>query len=202
MPRALIYDLKDNFGSLRQTNALYEASETSDTPSIWNHSPTVHRHQPIEPHPYQQHLGQGLDPPQLTSSTVRYWSDFNRVYYHPRSLLPVSLHDIPSASNLSSFSDWATGEDLFNALDKEHDLLDRDARFFAEECDQLQAFQIFSGTSDAWGGWTSSWLERLRDEYGKVGIWVWGLEEAVGETRVREDFLGIQPRHDGETLFC
>jgi hypothetical protein len=100
-------------------------------------------------------------------------------------LLPLSLHDIPSTSHLASFGDWTVGEELFNALDKEHDLLDRDARFFAEECDQLQAFQIFASTSDAWGGWTATWLERLRDEYGKVGIWVWGLEEAVGETRVR-----------------
>ncbi|KAF2104238.1 protein DML1 [Rhizodiscina lignyota] len=185
MPRALVYDLKSNFGSLRKLNALYEASDQGNNSNLWNNSPTIHRQPPIQPHPYQVHLEQGTAPPPLSSSTVRYWSDFNRVYYHPRSLVPVSLNDIPSSSQLSSFGDWQTGEELFAVLDREHDLLDRDVRHFAEECDQLQAFQIFADVGDAWGGWTASWLERLRDEYGKTGIWTWGLEGPIGDTRER-----------------
>lgn len=149
-----------------------------------NNSPTLHRQPPIQPHPYQQHLEQGTDPPPLNSATIRYWSDYNRVYFHPRSLVPVSLTEIPSTSELSSFGNWSTGEELFTALDKEHDLLDRDVRYFAEECDQLQAFQVFANIGDAWGGWTASWLERLRDDYGKIGIWTWGLESKLGDTRV------------------
>ncbi|EAA65678.1 hypothetical protein AN0848.2 [Aspergillus nidulans FGSC A4] len=53
------------------------------------------------------------------------------------------------------FEDWNLGEDLFNELDKEHDLLDRDVRPFAEECDQLRALQIFTSSDDAWGGFTA-----------------------------------------------
>ena len=76
--------------------------------------------------------------PQLSSETVRFWSDYNRVFYHPRSI--VQLNDYELNSAIMPFEDWNLGEDLFNELDKEHDLLDRDVRPFAEECDQLSAW--------------------------------------------------------------
>lgn len=44
-----------------------------------------------------------------------------------------------------------------------------------EECDGLQGLQIVTGVDDAWGGWAARWMERLRDEFGKLGIWVWGV---------------------------
>lgn len=149
------------------------------------HESTVLRQPRIPSHPYQQHLDQGLDPAPLSSSNVRYWSDFNRVYYHPRSLVPLSIHDIPTSSHLQSFNDWTTGEELFESLEREHDMFDRDIRYFAEECDQLQGFQIYASSGDAWGGWTASALQRLRDEFGKISVWVWGLEKLPGASRVR-----------------
>ena len=72
---------------------------------------------------------------------------------------------------------------MFNSLDKEHDLLDRDLRLWAEECDQMQGVQVFAGADDAWGGFAGRYAERIRDEYGKVEIWVWGMEGEDGETR-------------------
>lgn len=149
-----------------------------------NASPTVHRQQPIIPHPYQVSLDQGTDLAPLSSSTIRYWSDFNRVYYHPRSLVPVSIHDVPTASHLQSFADWSTGVELFENLERAQDIFDRDVRYFAEECDQMQGFQIFTGVGDAWGGWTSSALQRLRDDFGKIEVWVWGLEKPPSTGRV------------------
>ena len=77
------------------------------------------------------------------------------------------------------FEKWATGKDLFSSLDKEHDLLDRDLRPFAEEADHIQGIQILTTFDDAWGGFASDYLERLRDEYGKTVIWVWGLEDST-----------------------
>lgn len=62
-------------------------------------------------------------------------------------------------------------------MDREADLLDRDVRPFAEECDSMQGFQIFAGSDDAWGGWTSRYVDVLRDEYGKKSTWVYGLED-------------------------
>ncbi|EON98038.1 putative misato segment ii myosin-like domain-containing protein [Phaeoacremonium minimum UCRPA7] len=176
MPRTVIYDLKGGFGSLRQINALYEVQQDGPPQGLWNGRTVVQRQQPIEASAYQQSLDAGLEPPELTTSTVRYWSDFNRVFFHPRSI--VQLNEYELNSSLVPFERWDTGEDLFSSLDKENDLLDRDIRPFAEEADQMQAIQIMTTVDDAWGGFASRYIERLRDEYGKTTIWTWGLQDA------------------------
>lgn len=85
------------------------------------------------------------------------------------------------------FEKWATGEDLFSNLDKEHDIVDRDLRPFVEEADQMQGIQVMATFDDAWGGFASDYIERLRDEYGKTDIWVWGLQDQLrGHSRVRD----------------
>lgn len=58
----------------------------------------------------------------------------------------------------------------------EHDLIDRDFRLFAEECDQIQGIQIMTSTDGAWGGFASEYVAALRDEYSKASIVTWGLE--------------------------
>ena len=131
----------------------------------------------IEQSAYQQSLEQGLEPPQLTTESVRYWSDFSRVYFHPKSIIQLNEYELNSA--LMPFENWTAGEDLFNSLDKEHDLLDRDLRVFAEEADQLQGIQMMGGIDDAWGGFAARYLDRIRDEYGKTAVWFWGSEDGI-----------------------
>lgn len=131
---------------------------------------------------YQKNLESGLPTPQLTSETVRYWSDYNRLFYHPRS--SIQLNDYELNSQIMPFEDWEVGEELFSNLDKEHDLVDRDTRPFAEECDQLRALQLFISADDAWGGFAARYVDRLRDEYGKKGIWVWAIESGARVQRV------------------
>ena len=80
------------------------------------------------------------------------------------------------------FENWSSGEELFDNLDKEHDLLDRDLRPFAEEADQMQGIQIMASMDDAWGGFAAMYIDRLRDEYGKTAIWIWGLEDSLANT--------------------
>ena len=131
---------------------------------------------PIPQSDYQRGLDEGLPtPPKLTTETVRFWSDFSRVFYHPRSV--VQINDYELGSTLMPFEKWESGEELFAGIDKEHDLLDWDVRVWAEECDQMQGIQIFASGDDAWGGFAAKYMERLRDEFGKVAIWVWGVEE-------------------------
>lgn len=179
MPRTVIYDLKGGFGSLKKINALYDI--TDDDPaassSLWGGQTVVQKSDPITPSAYQQSLDAGLAPPQLTPESVRYWSDFNRVFYHPRSI--VQLNDYELNSSLQPFERWDTGEELFANLDKEHDIMDRDLRPFVEEADQMQGIQIFATLDDAWGGFASKYLERMRDEYGKTTVWVWGAQGAT-----------------------
>ena len=143
---------------------------------IKRNGPTIVQQQPeIQRNAYQQSLEDGLVPQQLTTESVRYWSDFNRVYFHPKSI--VQLDEYELGSSLRPFEQWGTGKELFSSLDKEHGILDRDLRPFAEEADQLQGIQLISSLDDAWGGFAAMYMDCLRDEYGKTPIWVWGVED-------------------------
>ncbi|KAK8123627.1 Bcdml1 [Apiospora kogelbergensis] len=175
MPRTVIYDLKGGFGSMRKINALYEDQEAETPAALWNGKTVVQKQQPIDVSEYQASLDTGAATPELTTQSVRYWSDFSRVYYHPRSI--VQLNEYELGSTLMPFEKWGMGEELFASLDKDHDLLDRDLRPFVEEADQMQGVQIMAGIDDAWGGFAAKYVERMRDEYGKTPIWLWGLQE-------------------------
>ncbi|KAI1432055.1 tubulin domain-containing protein [Xylaria sp. CBS 124048] len=177
MPRTVIYDLKGGFGTLKRLNALYDITEDASTSSLWPGKTVVHRQPPIEASAYQQSLDMGQSPPELSTSTVRYWSDFNRVFYHPRSIIQLNEYELNST--LMPFEKWHMGEELFANLDKEHDLLDRDLRPFVEEADHMQAVQIMSGIDDAWGGFAARYVERMRDEYGKLPVWIFGIQDSV-----------------------
>ncbi|CAJ2506886.1 Uu.00g080720.m01.CDS01 [Anthostomella pinea] len=177
MPRTVIYDLKGGFGTLRQLNALYDTKDDASAASLWSGQTAIHRQQPIEASAYQQSLDTGQTPPELTTSAVRYWSDFNRVFFHPRSIIQLNEYELNSS--LMPFEKWHMGEELFASLDKDHDLVDRDLRPFVEEADQMQGIQVMTGLDDAWGGFAAKYMERLRDEYGKTPLWVFGVQEPV-----------------------
>lgn len=83
-----------------------------------------------------------------------------------------------------AFDDWESGAELYRALEGQEDLIDRDLRPFAEECDQMQGLQLLAGVENAWAGFTARYLDRVRDEYGKMPVWVWGLGEAPGASSV------------------
>ncbi|KAK0738441.1 tubulin domain-containing protein [Schizothecium vesticola] len=172
-PRTVIYDLKGGFGSLRKLNALYDDPNSPPEP-LWTGPTALHRQPPIPASAYQTALEAGLPPPQLAPAAVRYWSDFNRVYYHPRSL--VQLSEYALRSSLQPFERHASGAELFAQLDAECDVVDRDLRPFAEEADGLQGVQIVCGSDDAWAGFGAGYLERVRDEFGKLPIVVVGVE--------------------------
>lgn len=176
-PRALIYDLKGGFGTMKKINALYDIDEgqrDKNRAAIWNDNVIVQKEPEIEVHPYINSLELGTKPPPLTTDSVRYWSDFNTLYYHPRSI--VQLYQYAVNSTVSPFEDYTDGRELFNSIDKEYDVLDRDIRYFAEECDQMQGIQIFTTTDDGWGGFASEYVLALREEYPKTELWTWGIE--------------------------
>lgn len=87
------------------------------------------------------------------------------------------------------FEKWENGEELFMSMDRDADLLDCDVRVWAEECDQMQGIQVFTGGDDAWGGFASKYVERLRDEYGKMPTWAWGIEEEQGKGQRAKQLL-------------
>ncbi|KYG40862.1 hypothetical protein M433DRAFT_159801 [Acidomyces richmondensis BFW] len=199
-PRTLIYDLKGAFGTLRRENALYSLQHTEQSTQSgigWGGAIIPLQLPPITPHVYQQALDQGQEPPQLRKETVRFWSDYNHIFYHPRSI--VQLHDYELNSSLMPFELWSTGEELFETLDREQDLLDRDLRPFLEECDQLQGVQIFSGIDDAWGGFASKYVEQIADDLGKGCRWMFGL---CGSDRVARETWLLQNLNVARSLYA
>ncbi|KAL2164364.1 hypothetical protein VTH06DRAFT_3580 [Thermothelomyces fergusii] len=202
MPRTVIYDLKGAFGTLRKVNALYEVGDDNPVDAaslIWQGAPPtrIQAAPPVPLSPYQAALEANLPPRRPHASEIRFFSDYARVFYHPRSVVPLVERDVtpapgpaptpasgpapsqPSPAASSFFDRHATGEELFADLDREHDLLDRDLRPFAEEADCMQGVQVLAGFDDAWGGFAGRYVERVRDEYGKVAVWVWGLHGPV-----------------------
>lgn len=143
----------------------------------------IHKQPEIQPSSYQLCLDEGVEPPTLTTETVRFWSDFNRVYYHPKSI--IKLGDNQPHTNQLPFTDWNAGDELFRLIDGEDDVLDRDFRPFAEECNLLQGITIIAGVDEIWGGFTARYLDRLRDEFGRVSIWVWAMEDGRLTQKVR-----------------
>ena len=88
----------------------------------------------------------------------------------------MQINDFALGSSLMPFDRWTSGEELFEEIDRDVDILDRDLRLWAEECDSLRAIQLFECCDDAWGGFGARYAERIRDEYGKTALWVWGIE--------------------------
>ncbi|KAL1838142.1 hypothetical protein VTJ49DRAFT_2993 [Mycothermus thermophilus] len=146
MPRTLIYDLKTSFGTLRKINALYDVNDELNPPqALWNGAPIVHHASPpLVSSPYVASLDAGLTPPRLTSAQVRFFSDYSRVFYHPRSVVQLpevglvlskassssssttATTPVPSSSSGPSSSSsgpgmdaFSAGEELFAALDKD-----------------------------------------------------------------------------------
>ena len=62
----------------------------------------------------------------------------------------------------------------------------------------MQGLQVFAGADDAWGGFAARYVERVRDEFGKLGIWVWGIEGGHGEGR--KVFLECHDRHRAKLM--
>ncbi|KJK92322.1 hypothetical protein H633G_03791 [Metarhizium anisopliae BRIP 53284] len=115
----------------------------------------------------------------VAADSLWYWSDFSKSYFHPKSL--VQLYDFELDSAIRPFERFDMGTELFTSLDKEQDILDRDWRPFVEECDLMQGMQVFTTIDDAWGGFASSYLEALRDEYPKSCIWAWGIQSPLAD---------------------
>jgi len=92
----------------------------------------------------------------------------------------IQIYETELGPEQRGFDTWSAGEDLFRQLDSEDDLFDRDVRPVVEECDQMQGVQLLAGVEGGWGGFAARYVERLRDELGKTGRWVWALGEGGG----------------------
>lgn len=127
----------------------------------------------ISKHAYQKYLDEGTGDPGLSVESVRYWSDYNKLFYNPRSMVQLNDNEI---SGMRPLETWQAGEDLYDNLDRDRETYDQDFRHFVEECDQSQGLQILTTADDAWGGFAAKYADRLRDDFEKSSIWIWAVE--------------------------
>ncbi|KAF5340043.1 hypothetical protein D9611_012424 [Ephemerocybe angulata] len=172
-PRLLIFDWKENFGTLARDNALgTERDDDGGGTGLWTGAVQSIRQPPIQRSVYQEFLtnndsnqpGKHLPPSQdLLRGKVRYWSDFNRLYYLPRSLQPInepSEWDGPRES-------WGLGQDTFRRYNEDNELMEGSVRLFLEECDALQGIHVINDCG-TFGGFTASFLTAFEDDYRKT----------------------------------
>lgn len=182
-PRLLMFDTKSNFGTLGGNNALGSIGEDAfeDSASLWDGTSIEYRQVQIPKSDYQKIMEvsssdiHGLSPEtKALGRTIRYWSDFSRVYYLPRSLqkLPDPL------SWQETCVDWKEGQDIFNRYNENSELMEGPLRQLVEDCDNMQGIQIMNDT-DTFGSFLSSFLSSFRDEYLKLPSLVFPLMAGV-----------------------
>ncbi|KAF8510918.1 hypothetical protein JB92DRAFT_3118569 [Gautieria morchelliformis] len=151
-PRLLLIDYKSKFGSLSHINALNVGEEDAPVDSTWTGPVSEHLQDPIPQSSYHTRLDAGEDEededdldvemdegehdsvPDLTSS-IRFWSDYSCVFYHP-----CGLHRIPDPAEWEREAGWPQGVKRFHASDTNQAVLEDSFRLFAEECHLLQHF--------------------------------------------------------------
>ncbi|KAF9438617.1 mtDNA inheritance, partitioning of the mitochondrial organelle [Entomortierella beljakovae] len=186
-PRALIFDLKGGFGSINKYKLYEEPSRDQHEQQYdlsWDPSRTETFQEEQAPlSEYQQHLEkeeQGIatevEEDDISMQDTRTWSDFSRVYFHPKSMVTASGYQINS--EFMPFDVFSYGRNAFIDTEKEKDTYDENLRLFTEECDQLQGFQVLADIMDGWGGFATSYLEQLREDYPKSSIVVYGLSDS------------------------
>ncbi|KAF9644227.1 tubulin nucleotide-binding domain-like protein [Thelephora ganbajun] len=183
-PRLLAFDRKGNFGSSSSFGALYAEDDerTIVADPRWDGSIVEYKQDLVEKSRYHEQLEEELlfsapsgsepdptqpDPSVVDESTVRYWSDYNRVDYHPRSI--QKLPDLPDWD--LGMGDWMAGKETFDRYNNQDgfSLMDDSVRLFVEECDSLQGLQISSETA-TFGSFSHSFLSAFRDDFPKLSV--------------------------------
>ncbi|ESK86503.1 protein dml1 [Moniliophthora roreri MCA 2997] len=164
-PRLLVFDRKSQFGTLARNGVLY-GDDDDELPNAWDGSSVELRQEAIPDHPYQTKLLEGesgIGESASITQDVKFWSDFNRVYYHPRSI--QMLPDISDWQGAEG--DWIHGLNSFTHFAEETDVMETSMRLFLEECDAFQGMQVINDTA-TFGSFTHSLLSTFHDELSKA----------------------------------
>ncbi|CAJ0827935.1 7112_t:CDS:10 [Entrophospora sp. SA101] len=181
MPRLLVYDLKGGFGSIRKMNKLYEEDLSDNKEEIQQNQICLE----IEE---EAIINSTKDPNMMEidfeekyfdlDESVKMWSDFNKIYYHPKSINRVTQYQYDD--EFMPFDVFSFGKNAYLDHQKEDEnSFDENFRFFAEECDLIQGFQIITNLNDGFGGFSCGFVEQLIEEYPKKSVLTFGINETL-----------------------
>lgn len=174
-PRLLAFDHKSNFGALAKDQT---TEEDASSVSTWRGEVLRHEQERVSQSEYHALLeaesesnAMDLDsnPPE---TQVRFWSDYSRVFFDPKSIQPV-----PDArENIEG--DWTASRELFRRYDKDVELMEGPMRLVIEECDNFQGVQMMHDTA-TFGGFSHAMLRYFREEHRKTSIMIFALLSEV-----------------------
>lgn len=199
-PRAVIWDMRGGYGSLKKSNGLYSDNYTGKTTEdhlqVWDQSKplSVLKEDQILLSEYQQALDTGKEVMEkaanLNPENTKYWSDYVNIYFNPKSFNQLSNWEYDPVNypqgkprgeehkNGRKFMDFETGVTEFKDLNVagEDSYLETVFRPTIEECDSLSGVTITTEADTAWGGFSAKILEELREDYiPKSPVFVWSL---------------------------
>eukprot|EP00055_Hartaetosiga_balthica_P004241 m.10758 g.10758 ORF g.10758 m.10758 type:complete len:593 (-) comp3722_c0_seq2:87-1865(-) len=199
-PRVLVFDLNGSVRGLKQEGDLYGELELPTTidSSSWdiNRVQVIHHQKDVQSN-YMAHLADidqkiqsQLDQRKqpyvddsfvVSSEDMSFWNYYMRTYLHPRSLNIIKAfnHHDP----IKPFDAFWKGKDLISPSNKTisckdlplFDVLEDGIRWYMEECNSSQGFQVFADADTGFSGICAGVLEHLHDEYGRKGILCFGL---------------------------
>ncbi|CAK9438988.1 uncharacterized protein LODBEIA_P32120 [Lodderomyces beijingensis] len=174
-PRALVFELRGGLGALNK----YEYSEK--TPQF-DQPVTNQPANPVAKNEYQRGLDLNLPTDSLlNTNNTKYWTDFNKLIYKPNSIItsPNFIHEYKKPGSHFNFTNQKY--ELFQTGQLEFQTVANDSvescRYWLEKCDYFQGMQIGTTTNDAWGGFTTSMIQAVQDEFfnnnNKENIWIY-----------------------------
>lgn len=206
-PRALVFDLRGGLGALGKYEYSEQIPSSLDMPIFNKKSSLIPSQLPsassasssssssfpsslsspaprVEKNEYQRNLDQGKPTSGLLNTrNTRYWSDYNKLIYNPKSIITIPnyqhVHNQPGSHynfNNQKFATYDVGHAEFNNALLEDEIMES-FRSWLERCDYLQGIQLGTSMSDAWGGFTTAMVESIQDEYfnNKMNIWTFAL---------------------------
>ncbi|XP_077989542.1 protein misato homolog 1-like [Glandiceps talaboti] len=103
---------------------------------------------------------------------INVWSDYLRIHLHPKTVAVVQEYSHDSESE--PFDVFTYGQQVMGNTRTIDDIEDR-LRFFTEESDSLQGFQVLVDTYDGFSGMGCKLLEQLMDEFSTKSVFTLGV---------------------------
>ncbi|RKP00894.1 hypothetical protein CXG81DRAFT_19251 [Caulochytrium protostelioides] len=227
LPRLLLLDTRDSYHTLKLRNALYDpataAAGAAAAPAVatW-HGPVQHVREPAyRKNPYLQSLdaeevayqqqqqqqqpqsasefAAAADPVNPDVDHLQVWSDFNSLYYHPKTTLAVPTYTMDL--DMAPLAAYGQGAALLTDTEYTEfadELIEDRLRFFLEESDHVQGFQMAADTATGWSGLATGIVAHLADELPKVPVWILGLEQ--GWSWPHQPTWTALPQHEQQRL--
>ncbi|KAJ8899562.1 hypothetical protein K2173_018536 [Erythroxylum novogranatense] len=171
-PRLISIDYQGSLGSMSSRGTLYN-EDSSSVPEVptWTGCISTQVAEPCKKNLFLQSLSEeeqndkekeirDEDIVENLENSVKYWTDFSKVHYHPQSIYELSGLFVDTAE----FDNYGAGRDIFSKSLLREEISDR-LRFFVEECDHIQGFQFIVDDSGSLSALAGDFLESIADEY-------------------------------------